>query len=107
MEASVLLPTFKNFSRRSQTAEAYTIIDHSASVLSRYAPDGRSAYFSKCSGLSGSEMACSPPNHLPRSMSLQRCEQNGPYFPANQSPDFLQVGHLTGGMATWFQRTPL
>src|ERR1039457_4939893 len=100
MKASVLLPTFKNFSRRSQTAEPYTIFIYSASGLSRYSPGGRSAYFSKCSGLSGSEMAFSPLNHLPRSMSLHRCEQNGPYFPASQSPDFLQVGHLTGRMAT-------
>ena len=30
-------------------------------------------------------------------MSLHRCEQNGPYLAANQSPDFLHVGHLTSG----------
>ena len=42
-------------------------------------------------------MACSPSSHLPRSMSLQRWEQKGPYLPANQSPDFLHVGHLTSG----------
>jgi hypothetical protein len=29
---------------------------------------------------------------------LHRCEQNGPNFPANQSPDFLQTGHLTCGI---------
>ena len=67
----------------------------SASGLSKCSPGGRSANFSKCSGRSGSEMTCSPPNHLPRSTSLQRCEQNGPNFPANQSPDFLHAGHLT------------
>src|ERR1700733_9088049 len=49
----------------------------------------------KCSAFSGSEIVCSPPNHLPRSIILQRCEQNGPYFPANQSPFFLQVGQMT------------
>ena len=27
-------------------------------------------------------------------MSLQRCEQNGPWAPENQSPSFLQVGHF-------------
>jgi len=27
--------------------------------------------------------------------SLQRREQNGPYFPANDSPVLLQVGDLT------------
>ncbi len=67
----------------------------SVSGLSKCSPDGRSANFSKCSGRNGSEMACSALNHLPRSTSLQRSEQNGPNFPANQSPDFLQVGHLT------------
>ena len=40
-------------------------------------------------------MTCSPPNHLPRSTSLQRSEQNGPNLPANQSPGFWHVGHLT------------
>ena len=68
--------------------------DYSSSVRSSCSPEGRSAYFSRCSGHNGSEMACSPPNHLPRSTSLQRWEQNGAYFPANQSPDFLHVGHL-------------
>jgi hypothetical protein len=48
----------------------------------------------KFSGRSGSEIACSSPSHLPKSINLHRCEQNGPYFPANQSPDFLQTGHL-------------
>jgi len=66
----------------------------SASGLSRCSPDGRSANVSKCSGRSGSEMACSALNHLPRSTSLQRSEQNGPNLPASQSPDILQVGHL-------------
>jgi hypothetical protein len=45
-------------------------------------------------------MTCSPSNHLPRSISLQRCELNGPPFPANQSPRFRQVGQMTGG---WFR----
>jgi len=66
----------------------------SASGLSRCSPDGRSANFSRCSGRRGSEMACSALNHLPRSTSLQRSEQNGPNLPASQSPDILQVGHL-------------
>ena len=55
------------------------------------------AKLSKCSGRSGSEMACSALNHFPRSTALQRDEQNGPYFSANQSPAFLQVGHFTVG----------
>lgn len=62
---------------------------------SKCLPGGRSANFSKCSGRNGSEIACSALNHFPKSTSLQRSEQNGANFPANQSPDFLQVGHLT------------
>ena len=34
-------------------------------------------------------------SHLPKSTSLHRFEQNGPYGPSNQWPSFLQVGHLT------------
>ena len=30
-------------------------------------------------------------------MSLQRCEQNGPYLPSNQFPSFRQDGHLFFG----------
>ena len=40
-------------------------------------------------------MACSALNHFPRSTALQRDEQNGPCFPENQLPAFLQVGHFT------------
>jgi len=29
-------------------------------------------------GRNGSEITCSPPSHLPRSINLQRCEQKGP-----------------------------
>src|SRR6185312_1457007 len=65
------------------------------SPLSKCSPGGNSANFSKCSGRKGSEIVCSSPNHFPKSTSLQRCEQNGPYFPANQSPTRLHVGHLT------------
>jgi hypothetical protein len=46
-------------------------------------------------GWTGREMRCSSLNHLPKSTSLQRREQNGPNGLANQSPDFLHVGHLT------------
>src|SRR5436309_15636310 len=45
----------------------------SASVRSKCSPDGKSAYFSRCSGRNGSLIAFSWLNHLPRSMSLQRC----------------------------------
>ena len=34
---------------------------------------------------------------------MQRCEQNGPYLPANQSPRFLHVGHLTCAGALTFK----
>jgi hypothetical protein len=40
-------------------------------------------------------------NHVPaaepfaRSINWHRCEQNGPYAPANQSPFFLHVGQMT------------
>ncbi len=82
--------------RESEAASSCALyFRQSVSGLSKCSPDGKSANFSKCSGRSGSEMACSALNHLPRSTSLQRSEQNGPNFPANQSPDFLQVGHLT------------
>jgi FAD synthase len=47
-------------------------------------------------------MRVSSLNHLPRSTSLQRCEQNGPYFVSNQAPDFLQVGHLMTGFDFMF-----
>lgn len=57
-------------------------------------PGGNSSQPSKWFGRSGSEMACSSANHLPRSTSLHRREQNGPNGVANQSPDFLHVGHL-------------
>jgi hypothetical protein len=40
----------------------------------------------------------SSPNHFPKSINLQRWEQNGPYLPSNQSPAFRQVGHLLGFM---------
>ena len=66
-----------------------------SSGRSRCSPGGSSAYASKCSGRSGVGMTCSPPNHLPRSSSLQRCEQNGPYPLANQSPRRRQVGQVT------------
>jgi hypothetical protein len=65
------------------------------SLPSKCSPGGSSANFSRCSGRKGSEMACSSLNHLPRSISLQRREQKGPWGPANQSPIRLQVGHLT------------
>ncbi len=47
-------------------------------------------------------MRASSLSHLPRSTSLQRCEQNGPYFVSNQAPDFLQVGHLMTGFGFMF-----
>src|SRR6185437_8085284 len=65
------------------------------SPFSKCSPGGNSANFSRCSGRSGSEIACSSLNHFPRSTSLQRREQKGPVGPANQSPTRLQVGHLT------------
>src|SRR6185437_16289401 len=67
----------------------------SQSVPSKCSPGGNSANFSRCSGRSGSEMACSSLNHFPRSTSLHRREQKGPQDPANQSPVRPHVGHLT------------
>ncbi len=71
----------------------------SSSAWSGSVPGGRSSNCRKCSGRSGSETLFSSLNHLPRSNSLQRCEQNGPYFPSNQFPAFLQVGHFAGFMS--------
>src|SRR5688572_30460494 len=68
---------------------------HLSSGWSRCSPDGSCSNFSKCSGRNGSEMTFSPLNHFPRSTSLHRFEQNGPYGVANQSPAFLHIGHLT------------
>ena len=68
---------------------------HFCSARSRCSPGGSSAYSSRCSGRNGVDTACSSPSHFPRSISLQRCEQNGPYAPANHSPSFLQLGHFT------------
>ena len=65
-----------------------------ASGRSPGSPGGWSANFRSASADNGSEMACSSPNHLPRSISLQRLEQKGPNGVANQSPRRLQLGHL-------------
>ena len=62
--------------------------------MSSSRPGGRLAYFSKCSGRNGSEIFCSSLNHLPKSINRQRREQNGPYWPANQSPVCWHTGHL-------------
>lgn len=47
-------------------------------------------------------MRASSLSHLPRSTSLQRCEQKGPYLVSNHAPDFLQVGHLMMGFGFMF-----
>ena len=70
-------------------------VDHQPWAWSECPLVGGPVYFSKCSGRNGSEMTCSPPSHLPRSINLQRFEQNGPHGAANQSPDFLHVGQVT------------
>jgi len=41
-------------------------------------------------------MVFSSLSHLPKSINLQRREQNGPSAPSNQLPGFLQVGHFVG-----------
>lgn len=81
---------------RTRPAGPYTSFQ-SVSGASRCSPGGRRAYFSKCSGRNGSEMTCSSPSHLPRSINLHRFEQKGPYAPANQAPTFRHVGHRTCG----------
>jgi hypothetical protein len=92
-----LVPLLSTPRRGDAVTVRYRTLHSSAlSGRSSSCPGGRSAKGSRCSGRNGSEMRFSWLNHLPRSTSLQRCEQNGPYLPSNQFPSFLQLGHLMG-----------